>query len=68
MKSNQLRFLLERDVSQLDFTEFASAVSLFDGTVDLGNPNLEPERTLRTTVEVGAPLWAEGRNHAVSIQ
>ena len=50
-EANQLRFLLERDVSQLDFTEFASAVSLFDGTVDLGNPNLEPERTWRTTVE-----------------
>jgi len=49
--SNQLRFLLERDVSQLDFTEFASAVSLFDGTVDLGNPNLEPERTWRSTLE-----------------
>lgn len=49
--SNQLRLLVERDVSQLDFTEFASAVSLFDGTVDLGNPDLEPERTWRSTVE-----------------
>lgn len=48
---NQLRFLLERDVSQLDFSEFASAVSLFDGTVDLGNPDLEPERTWRTKLE-----------------
>jgi len=50
-ETNQLRFLLERDVSQLNFTEFASAVSLFDGTVDLGNPNLEPERTWRATAE-----------------
>ncbi|MEZ6030613.1 MAG: TonB-dependent receptor [Hyphomonadaceae bacterium] len=49
--ANQLRFLLERDVSQLDFSEFASAVSLFDGTVDLGNPDLEPERTWRTQLE-----------------
>jgi hypothetical protein len=49
--ANQLRFLLERDVSQLDFTEFASVVSLFDGTVDLGNPNLEPERTWRSMLE-----------------
>lgn len=49
--ANQLRFLLERDVSQLDFSEFASAVSLFDGTVDLGNPDLEPERTWRTQIE-----------------
>ena len=48
---NQWRFLFERDVAQLNFTEFASAVSLFDGTSDLGNPNLEPERTWRTQIE-----------------
>lgn len=47
----QWRFLLERDVAQLDFTEFASAVSLFDGTVDLGNPDLEPERTWRAQLD-----------------
>lgn len=49
--ANQLRVLIERDVAQLNFSEFASAVSLFDGTIDLGNPNLEPERTWRTTAE-----------------
>ena len=48
---DQWRFLLDRDVAQLDFAEFASAVSLFDGTVELGNPNLEPERTWRAQVE-----------------
>jgi len=48
---NQWRLLFERDVGQLNFTEFASAVSLFDGTSDLGNPNLEPERTWRTQIE-----------------
>ncbi len=48
---NQLRLLVERDVAQLDFTEFASAVSLFDGTVDLGNPDLQPERTWRAQVD-----------------
>ncbi len=50
-KENQLRFLLQRDVAQLNFTEFASAVSLFDGTTDLGNPNLEPERTWRAQLD-----------------
>lgn len=49
--NSQLRLLVERDVSQLDFSEFASAVSIFDGTIDLGNPNLEPERTWRSTLE-----------------
>lgn len=58
--TNQLRFLLERDVSQLDFTEFASAVSLFDGTVDLGNPDLEPERTWRTQLEWEHRFGAKG--------
>lgn len=48
---DQLRLRLERDVAQLDFTEFASAVSLFDGTVDLGNPDLEPERTWRAQID-----------------
>ncbi|WP_397421021.1 TonB-dependent receptor plug domain-containing protein, partial [Phenylobacterium sp.] len=48
---NQLRLLVERDVAQLDFTEFASAVSLFDGIVDLGNPDLQPERTWRAQVD-----------------
>jgi hypothetical protein len=48
---DQLRLRLERDVAQLDFTEFASAVSLFDGTVDLGNPDLAPERTWRAQLD-----------------
>lgn len=48
---NQWRLLFERDVAQLNFTEFASAVSLFDGTSDLGNPNLQPERTWRAQIE-----------------
>lgn len=47
----QVRLRLERDVAQLDFSEFASAVSLFDGTVDLGNPDLEPERTWRGQID-----------------
>ncbi|MFZ4686039.1 MAG: TonB-dependent receptor domain-containing protein, partial [Hyphomonadaceae bacterium] len=46
--------------SQLDFTEFASVVSLFDGTVDLGNPNLEPERTWRSTLEWEHRFGAKG--------
>ncbi len=57
---NQLRFLLERDVAQLDFSEFASAVSLFDGTVDLGNPDLEPERTWRAQLDWEHRFGAKG--------
>ncbi len=57
---NQLRFLLQRDVAQLNFTEFASAVSLFDGTTDLGNPNLEPERTWRAQLDWERRFGAKG--------
>jgi hypothetical protein len=57
---DQFRLLLERDVAQLDFTEFASAVSLFDGTVDLGNPDLEPEQTWRTRIDWERRFGAKG--------
>ncbi len=49
--ADQFRLVFERDVAQLDFTEFASAVSLFDGTQNIGNPNLEPERSWRTQLD-----------------
>jgi hypothetical protein len=45
--AGQFRLLFERDVAQLDFTEFATAVSVFDNVVSVGNPDLEPERTWR---------------------
>jgi len=48
---DQLRFTFERDVSQLDFGDFASTVSQSNGTTDIGNPNLEPERSWRTRAE-----------------
>lgn len=57
---DQWRLLLERDVAQLNFTEFASAVSLFDGTTDLGNPDLEPERTWRAQLEWEHRFSAKG--------
>lgn len=47
----QYRFSLERDVSQLDFSEFASSVSLSSGTSNIGNPDLEPERSWRARGE-----------------
>ncbi|MGE3667041.1 MAG: TonB-dependent receptor plug domain-containing protein, partial [Steroidobacteraceae bacterium] len=41
------RLLLEREVGQLDFGDFASSASLSAGTVTAGNPDLEPDRTWR---------------------
>jgi len=47
---DRLRFLLEREVGQLDFEDFAGSASLSSGTVTAGNPNLEPDRTWRLEV------------------
>lgn len=46
-EDDRLRLLIERDVGQLDFEDFASSASLSDGTVTAGNPDLEPDRTWR---------------------
>lgn len=43
-KGRQLRLRAARDVSQLDFDEFASSVSVTEGQTNIGNPDLEPER------------------------
>ncbi len=44
---DRLRLLLEREVGQLDFEDFAGSASLSSSTVTAGNPELEPERTWR---------------------
>ncbi len=44
---DQIRFTAERDVGQLDFDDFISSVDLNDDNTDIGNPDLEPERTWR---------------------
>ena len=49
--ADEIRLLLERDVAQHDFSEFATAINNFDGTTSLGNPNLEPERSWRIQAE-----------------
>jgi len=46
-EGNRLRFLLEREVGQLDFEDFAGSASLSASTVTAGNPQLEPDRTWR---------------------
>lgn len=42
-KRSQIRLRLEREVGQLDFTDFASSASLIDGTVNAGNLDLRPQ-------------------------
>jgi len=46
-KSDQLRFLIEREVGQLDFEDFVGAASLNSGTISAGNQDLEPDSRWR---------------------
>jgi outer membrane receptor protein involved in Fe transport len=46
-RSNELRFLVEREVGQLDFGDFISSPSLTSGTVTAGNKDLEPDSLWR---------------------
>lgn len=48
---------IAREVGQLDFTEFASAVSLSDERIDAGNPDLKPQVAWR--LELGADFRLE---------
>jgi hypothetical protein len=49
--SDQIRASVERDISQLDFSEFASTVNFTDGSALRGNPDLEPEKTWKARLE-----------------
>ena len=42
---DRVRLALDREVAQLSFPDFISAVDISDDLTDIGNPNLEPERT-----------------------
>ena len=42
--ADQLRFKVERFVSQLDFANFVPSFDIVDSEIDAGNPNLKPER------------------------
>lgn len=41
---NQFRFVAERSVSQLNLRNFIATRNTDDGTINLGNPDLEPEK------------------------
>jgi hypothetical protein len=51
---SQLRARVYRDVGQLDFDDFVSAVAISDNRIAGGNPDLEPESSWRG--ELGADL------------
>lgn len=61
---NQIRTRLYRDVGQLDFEDFVSAVDITSSIVDGGNPDLRPETSWR--LEVGGD-WRFGEDGALTL-
>jgi hypothetical protein len=49
-REHQLRMRVAREVGQLDFLDFRSAVSLSDDLIDGGNPDLRPQAAWRAEV------------------
>lgn len=49
-EQDQLRFLVERTVSQLDFANFVPSYNVVDDRIEAGNPGLAPEKTWRFEV------------------
>lgn len=49
-KNDELRLLVEREVGQLDFSDFVGAASLNSGTVSAGNRDLEPDSLWRAEI------------------
>ena len=69
---NQLRLRAYRDVGQLNFGDFVSAVSIADNLINGGNPNLRPETAYRLALggdlklPLGAALTFELTHHWIT--
>lgn len=59
-KEDQFRLSVEREVAQLDFSEFASNISLINSVLTVGNPNLEPEQSWKSAVQWKRQLGERG--------
>ncbi len=59
-EADQFSLSLVRSVGQLSFGEFISSVNVNDDETNLGNPNLEPERTWRLQADWERRFWDEG--------
>jgi len=57
---HELRFLMERQVGQLVFREFASSTSLNSNIITGGNKNLEPARAWNISLAWERHFWQRG--------
>lgn len=56
----QFRLSLSRDVSQLDFADFATGLDSISNTANIGNPNLEPEQIWKASLQWKRQLGERG--------
>lgn len=54
---DQLRLRLQRNVGQLDFDDFVSSAELSTGTLNIGNPDLEPGTEWAITADWERQIW-----------
>ena len=58
---DQVRLSFVRDVSQLDFGDFATGLpNISSGGANVGNPNLKPEQTWKANLQWKRPLGPRG--------
>ena len=60
MPNNQLRFRFERELGQLDFSDFAASADLEEQNVYGGNVDLEPEQRWISELTYERRVWGEG--------
>lgn len=60
MLNNQFRFRFERELGQLDFSDFAASADLDDENVLGGNVDLEPEQRWITELTYERRFWEDG--------
>lgn len=60
MPNNQLRFRFERELGQLDFSDFAASADLEEQNVYGGNVDLEPEQRWISELTYERRFWGEG--------
>ncbi len=58
--TDQFRFRVEEEVSQLDFNNFVAAAALNTGQVYVGNPNLVPQQALVLEAAYERRFWKSG--------
>lgn len=57
---HQFRFRAEREVGQLDFSDFAASAEIDEGQVEGGNPDLEPSKSNILEAVYERRFWGQG--------